>query len=124
MVRRTGEDSVRRSTGPIFRTGLALWTIQTLILACGALLLTFCDADWVDLFERQRLVRNFMANPLEMVIVEALGTFCILLGLSGVRDDDGSFLDRAWAAYMPLLIGVCLTLLFVRRLFRPWWLFG
>ena len=112
----------RKTARPLFRAGLAVWLIQTLLLASGALLLMFCDAGWVDLFERQRLVRNFMANPVEMVIVEAFGMLCILPGISGLRDNDGTSLDVVWAGYMPLFVGVCLVMLFVYGLFRPWWL--
>ena len=83
----------------------------------------FCDAGWVDLFEQQRLVRNFMANPVEMVTAEGFGTLSILLGIRGLRDNDGSSLDAVWAGYMPLFVGVCLNLLFIGGLFRPWSLF-
>lgn len=83
----------------------------------------FSDGDWVDHFVQSQLVRNFMANPVEMVIVEAFGTLCILLGIAGVRESDSFDLDAVWAGYMPLFIGVCLTLLFIRGLFRPWWIF-
>jgi hypothetical protein len=64
-----------------------------------------------------------MANPLEMIGIEAFGIFCILVGLPGVMDSDDSLLDRMSAAYVPLLIGACLTVLFARGLFHPWWLF-
>jgi hypothetical protein len=120
----TSEQSNRRPAKPLFRCCLVLWLIQTLVLASGASLLMYSDADWVDYFEHQRLVRHFMANPVEMVIVEALGTLCILVGISGLQDNDGSTLDAVWAGYMPLFIGMCLILLFVRSLFHPWWLFG
>ena len=113
----------RRTDRPLFRAGLAVWLIQTLLLASAALLLMFCDAGWVDLLEQQRLVRNLMANPVEMVSVEGFGTLCILLGISGIRDNDGSYLDTVWAGHIPLFIGVCLVMLFVYGLFRPWWLF-
>jgi hypothetical protein len=106
-----------------FRRGLVLWSIQTMFLASGALLLMFCDADWVTYFERVRPVRHFMANPLEMIGVEAFGVFCLLVGISGVMDSDDSLLDPVWAGYVPLLIGGCLIVLFVRGLFHPWWLF-
>jgi hypothetical protein len=115
---------IRKTVRPLLRAGLAVWLIQTLVLASGALLLMFWDAGWADLFEQQRLLlRNFMANPVEMVIVEAFGTLRILIGISGLCDNDGFSLDVVWAGYMPLFVGVCLTLLFMGGLFRPWWLF-
>ena len=122
------EHSERRKTSPrdsriFFRRGLVLWSIQTLTLAAGALLLMFCDAGWVTYFERVRLVRHFMANPLEMIGVEAFGTFCILAGICGVMDRDDSLLGTVWGGYTPLLIEACLLVLFVRGLFHPWWLF-
>ena len=123
LARSRGREIVGSRTSSIFGTGLALWLIQMLLLASGALLLMSCDAGWVDFFEQQRLVRNFMANPIEMVIVEAFGTLCILLGVSDLRDNDGFSLDAAWAGYMPLFVGACLVMLFVYGLFRPWWLF-
>lgn len=102
-----------------FRRDLVLLSIQTLFLASAALLLMFCDADWVTYFERVRPVRNFMANPLEMIGVEVFGLFCILVGVSGVMEGDDSLLDAMWAGYVPLLIGACLIVLFVSGLFRP-----
>ena len=87
------------------------------------LLLMFCDAGWVDFFEQQRLVRNFMANPVEMVLVEAFGVLCIVVGITGFWDKDDSLLDTVWGRYLPLFVGVCLIILFIRGLFRPWWLF-
>jgi hypothetical protein len=123
LARSRGRDIVGRRTRSIFGVGLALWLIQTLLLASGALLLMFCDAGWVDLFEQQRLVRNFMANPVEMILVEAFGVLCIVVGITGFQGKDDSFLDTAWGRYLPLFIGVCLILLFIRGLFRPWWLF-
>lgn len=48
-----------------------------------------------------------------MVIAEGLGTLCILLGISGLRDNDGFSLDAISAGYMPLFVGVCLPLLFM-----------
>ena len=123
LARGRGRDIVGRRTRSIFGVGLALWLIQTLLLASDALLLMFCDAGWVDLFEQQRVVRNFMANPVEMVIVEVFGMLCILLGISGPRDTHDSSLDAVWAGYTPLFVGVCLTLLFIGGLFPPWWLF-
>ena len=47
-------------------------------------------------WEQQRLARNFMANPLEMIGVEAFGTFCILVGIAGIMDRDDSLLDTVW----------------------------
>ena len=105
------------------RRGLVLWLVQVLVLAVAASLLMFSHAAWADHFERLRLVRNFMANPLEMIVIEAFGTFCILVGISGVMDRDDSLLDTTWGGYAPLLIGACLPVLFVRGLFQPWWLF-
>lgn len=64
-----------------------------------------------------------MANPVEMILVEAFGVLCIVVGITGLQDKDDSFLDTAWGRYLPLFIGVCLILLFIRGLFRPWWLF-
>jgi hypothetical protein len=108
---------------PFLRRSLVLWFVQVLVLAIVASLLMFSDASWVDHFERVRLVRNFMANPLEMLVIEAFGTLCLLVGVSGVVESDGSFLDTARGGYIPLFIGTCLILLFIRGLFRPWWLF-
>lgn len=119
----SGKKPKHKTGGPFVRTGLALWLIQALLLASGTWLLMFSNAGWVNVFEQKRLVRNFMANPIEMVIVEGFGTLCILLGIAGVRDKDGSALDAVWAGYMPLFVGTCLMLLFIRGLFRPWWLF-
>jgi hypothetical protein len=116
-------DVNHKTTRPFFATVLTLWLIQTLLLASGALLLMFCDAGWVDLSEQQRVVRDFMANPVEMVIAEVFGMLCILLGISGLRDTHDSSLDAVWAGYTPLFVGVCLTLLFIGGLFPPWWLF-
>ena len=113
-----------RDSRLFFRRGLCLWSIQTLFLAAGALLLMLSDANWVTYFERVRPVRNFMANPLEMIGVEAFGLFCILVGISGVMEGEDSLLDALWVGYVPLLIGACLIVLFVRGLFHPWWLFG
>ena len=111
------------STNLFLRRGLAVWFVQVLVLAILAALLMFSHAAWVDHFERVRLVRNCMANPVEMIVIEAFGTLCLLVGISGVLESDGSFLDTARGGYVPLFIGACLTLLFVRGLFRPWWLF-
>ena len=83
----------------------------------------FSDGDWVVLFEQYQLVRNFMANPVEMIAVEAIGTLCMLIGIFGVVESEGDLLDVVWAGYGPFVIGVCLLLLFVRGLFQPWWLF-
>lgn len=83
----------------------------------------FSDGDWVYHFEHYRLVRNFIANPIEMIAVEGFGTLCILIGIFGVVETEGDLLDVIWAGYGPFLIGVCLLLLFVRGLFRPWWPF-
>ena len=83
----------------------------------------FSDAVWVDHFEQYQLVRNFMANPVEMIAVEAFGALCILVGIFGVVEGEGSLLDTVWAGYGPFFIGVCLVILFVRGLFQPWWLF-
>ena len=83
----------------------------------------FSDGDWVYRFEQYRVVRGFMANPVEMIAVEAIGTLCILIGIFGVVETEGDLLDVVWAGYGPFFIGVCLLLLFVRGLFRPWWLF-
>ena len=83
----------------------------------------FSDAGWVGFFEQQRLVRNFMANPVEMILVEAFGVLCIVVGITGFQDKDDSLLDTVWGRYLPLFTGVCLILLFLRGLFRPWWLF-
>jgi hypothetical protein len=80
----------------------------------------FCDAGWVDVLARHQLVRHFMANPVEMVTVEGFGTLCILLAILGLRGNDGSSLDAVWAGYVPLFVGVCLTLLLIGGLFRPW----
>lgn len=88
-----------------FRRGLVLWFIQTMFLASGAALLMFSDADWASYFERVRPVRNFMANPVEMIGVEAFGAFCLLVGISGVMDCDDSLLDTVWVGNVPLLIG-------------------
>jgi hypothetical protein len=82
-----------RDTRLFFRGGRILWSILTLFIVSGALLLMFCDADWVSYFERVRPVRNFMANPLEMLGVEAFGVFSLLVGISVVMDNDGSLLD-------------------------------
>jgi hypothetical protein len=82
------------------------------------------DGDWVYDFEQYRVVRNFMANPVEMIAVEAIATLCILIGISGVVETEGDLLDVVWVGYGPLVIGVCLVLLFVRGLLQPWWLFG
>jgi hypothetical protein len=123
LARSRGRDIVGRRTRSIFGAGLALWLVQTLLLASGTLLLMFCSAGWVDLFEQQRLVRNFMANPVEMVLVEAFGVLCIVVGITRFSNKDDSFLDTAWGRYLPLFIEVCLILLFICGLFRPWWLF-
>jgi glycerol uptake facilitator-like aquaporin len=84
------------------RLALALWCLQVLVLALGASLLMYADGSWVDPFERVRAVRNFMANPVEMIAVEAFGTFCLLVGLSGVTDSRGSLFDSVWERYVPL----------------------
>ena len=90
---RKGKDTSRKRTRALLRTGLALWLIQTLLLTSGALLLMFCDTGWVDHLERYQLVRNFMANPVEMLLVEAFGVFCIVVGITGLQDKSDSFLD-------------------------------
>lgn len=74
---------------------------------------------WVDHLEQVRVVRNFMANPLWMIVIEAFGTLCLLMGVTGVPEGDDSSLDTVWGGYQPLFIGACLTPLFVRGLFRP-----
>ncbi len=112
----------RKKIGPALRLGLALWCLQVLILAIGASLLAYADGSWMDPLERVRMVRNFMANPVEMIAVEAFGTLCILVGISGTTDSGASLLDSVWESYMPLFIGVCLTLLLARGLIHAWWL--
>ena len=67
-------------TRPAFRNGFAFWLIQALALASVAVLQVFSDGDWLGHFEQYQLVRNFMANPVEMIAVEAFGTLCILVG--------------------------------------------
>lgn len=119
-----GRKTSARDARRFFRRGLVVWFVQVLALAIAASPLMFSHAVWVDHFERVRLVRNFMANPQEMVGVEAFGTFCILVGISGVIESDDSLLGAMWGGYVPLLIGACLTVLFLRGLFQPWWLFG
>jgi hypothetical protein len=118
-----GRDKESGDSRLFFRHGLVLLFIQTMFLASGALLLMFSDADWVGFFERVRPVRHFMANPVEMIGVEAFGVFCLLVGISGVVDSDDSLLETMWAGYVPLLIA-CLMALFVYGLFHPWRLFG
>jgi hypothetical protein len=110
-------------TNLFFRRGLVFLFIQTMFLVSGALLLMFCDADWVSYFERVRPVRSFMANPVEMIGVETFGVFCLLVGICGVMNSDDSLLDTMWAGYVPLFIGGCLIVLFVFGLFYPWRLF-
>jgi hypothetical protein len=103
VARRRREAIVARS---LFRMALALWLIQTLVLASAALLLLFSDDAWVDRFEQYQLVRNFMANPVEMIVVEAFGTLCILVGIFGVVEAKCDLLDTVWAGYGPFFIGV------------------
>lgn len=117
------EQRNRKDTRLFLRLGLILWFVQALVLAIAASLLMFSPAAWVDHLERVRLVRNFMANPLEMIVIEAFGTLCLLVGVSGVMESGDSSFDTVWGGYLPLFIGACLALLFVRGLFRPWWLF-
>jgi hypothetical protein len=55
--------------------------------------------------EQYQLVRNFMANPVEMIAVEAFGTLCILIGIFGVVETEGDLLDTIWARYGPFFVG-------------------
>jgi hypothetical protein len=41
--------------------------------------------------------------------------------VAGIAGDYGW--SEVWGAYLPLFIGACLTLRFMRGLFRPWGLF-
>jgi hypothetical protein len=109
--------------GPFLRRSLILWFIQVLLLAIAASLLMFSQAPWVDHFERVRLVSNFMANPFWMIVIEAFGTLCLLVGITGIMESEDFSFDTVWGGYLPLFIGACLTLLFMVGLFRPWWLF-
>jgi hypothetical protein len=119
----SSQPHMRKDIGRALRLGLALWCIQVLVLAIGASLLAYGDGRWVDHLERLRVVRNLMANPLEMIAVKAFGTLCMLVGILGAMDNRDSLFDSVWEGPMPLFIGVCLTLLFVRGLLHPWWLF-
>ena len=54
-----------------------LWLIQALVLVLVAPLLMLSEGDWVYHFEQYQVVRNLMANPIEMpkvydLIVELL----------------------------------------------------
>jgi hypothetical protein len=122
VVRPTRKNVAGRSTRTLFRAGLALGLFQALVLVAAASLLMFSDGDWVYHFEQYRVVRGFMANPVEMIAVEAIGTLCILIGIFGVVETEGDLLDVVWAGHGPFLIGICLLLLLMRGLFRPWWL--
>jgi hypothetical protein len=73
----------RKGIGRPLRLGLALWCIQALVLAVSATLLEYGDGSWVDPLERVRVLSNFMADPLEIIAVEASGILCTLGGLSG-----------------------------------------
>jgi glycerol uptake facilitator-like aquaporin len=116
------EQRKNERTQQFLRRGLVIWFVQVPASAIVALLLMYSHAAWVDHLERVRPVRGVMANSLWMIVIEALGTLCFLVGISAVSESDGSF-DTVWGGYLPLLIGACLTLLFMRGLFRPWWLF-
>jgi hypothetical protein len=83
----------------------------------------FSDGDWMYHFEQYQLVRNFMANPVEMIAGEAFGMLCILVGIFGVVETEGDLLVTVWAGYGPFFIGIRSLLLFVRGLFEPWRLF-
>lgn len=102
------EQGNSEGTKLFFRRGPVLWFVQVVVLALAASLLAFTDAGWATSFERVRLVRNFMANPVEMIIAEALGTLCILVGISGAMDRHDSLLDTVWGGYAPLFIGYVL----------------
>jgi hypothetical protein len=58
----SSQQSNSRDLSLIFRWGLVLWCILTLLLTASALLLMFCDTGWVTYFERVQPVNNFIAQ--------------------------------------------------------------
>jgi hypothetical protein len=66
-----GESIDRKSRKALYRASLVLWLMQALVLALVASRLMFPDGDWVQQFEQYRVVRGFMANPVEMTAVRS-----------------------------------------------------